>query len=271
MFIHNSLSAFQVTAQILVSAGFFLCVATTLYLLQRVLYRLSVFGPKTIYLSAVVGTPCHELSHFLLCFPFFHKVQKLNLFSPANDGTLGYVSHSYNPRNPWAICGNFFIGIAPIFGGCFVILLATHWLPCGDETLRALKLSQEAYRNVNDLQSFSYALLSCLKQLLIAFFVSFREATTQTLIWFYLSTSIGLHLMPSSADLRGGFWGAVLTGTVLLGVRIILPDSTWHNLLAFVQSQLLSVSLLLTISIFCCLVLGFLLMVIAIVKRRLFS
>lgn len=269
MFIHNTPTVFEATAQILVSAGIFLCVATTLYLLQRLLYRLSIFGPKTIYLSAVIGTPCHELSHFLLCFPFFHKVEKLNLFSPSTDGTLGYVSHSYTPRNPWAICGNFFIGIAPIFGGCVVILLTTHWLPGGDEILRALKLSQETYRNVYDLQSFSYALVSCLKQLLTAFLVSFRAATLQTLIWFYLSASIGLHLMPSTADLRGGFWGSVLTGTVLFGVKIILPDSTWHKLLEVVQSQLLSVSLLLTISIFCCLVLGFLLMVIAIVSRKL--
>jgi hypothetical protein len=70
----------------------------------------------------------HELSHALFCIIFGHKIQEMKLFSPENDGTLGYVNHSYNPKNPYQQIGNFFIGTGPIWGGVLLLYVASYFL-----------------------------------------------------------------------------------------------------------------------------------------------
>jgi len=86
-----------------------------------------LIGHKTyIYLTAP-GTMVHEASHALFALIFLHKVTKVVLFSPTADGTLGYVNHAYDRRSLYQRAGNFFIGSAPIWGGCAVIALCG-WL-----------------------------------------------------------------------------------------------------------------------------------------------
>ena len=79
-------------------------------------------GNAYIYLTAP-GVAVHELSHAFFCLVFRHKINEMKLFSPEDDGTLGYVNHSYNPENYYQRTGNFFIGTGPIWGGIFVLYL----------------------------------------------------------------------------------------------------------------------------------------------------
>lgn len=80
-----------------------------------------------IYLTAP-GTMIHELGHALFCIVFRHKIVRLTLFSPSKDGTLGSVSHSYNPKSLYQRIGNLFIGIGPIIGGTVLLCLLSGWL-----------------------------------------------------------------------------------------------------------------------------------------------
>ena len=65
-----------------------------------------------------LGTAVHELSHALFCVLFGHKITELKLFDPgAAGGSLGYVRHAYNPKNPYHQLGNLFIAIGPIVVG----------------------------------------------------------------------------------------------------------------------------------------------------------
>ena len=82
----------------------------------------NAFGPGGTYLVAWLGTPVHELGHALFCLIFGHKIEEIRFFKPDKDtGTLGFVYHTWNPKNPWHVLGNFFIGIGPVVLGCAVL------------------------------------------------------------------------------------------------------------------------------------------------------
>lgn len=77
-----------------------------------------------IYVFGIIGVPIHELSHYIFCLIFRHKVHKVKLFSPNfKTGVLGYVYHSYNKRSIYQSVGQVFVAIAPMIGGTFLILL----------------------------------------------------------------------------------------------------------------------------------------------------
>ena len=85
-------------------------------------------GRGVLLATSIIGTPVHEMGHALTCLLFGHAITDMSLWQPsAPDGNLGYVTHTYNRRNPYHILGNLFIGIGPIFSGLGVLTLAL-WL-----------------------------------------------------------------------------------------------------------------------------------------------
>lgn len=78
-------------------------------------------GRVLILGTSIIGTPVHECGHALMCLIFGHKIRSMCLWNPkAPDGNLGYVTHSFNMKNPYHQIGNLFIGIGPIFSGLAV-------------------------------------------------------------------------------------------------------------------------------------------------------
>ena len=76
-------------------------------------------------MTAWFGTPVHELGHALMCLLFAHRIEHIRLFSTRHGSAQ--VQHSYNKRNLYAVFGNFWIGLGPIFTGIGMILLLL-WL-----------------------------------------------------------------------------------------------------------------------------------------------
>ena len=82
-------------------------VGFVIFLLNKLFYRLLGGGRFVCYLTGLVGTPIHELSHALMCLLFGHRIVEMRLFRvDGKSGTLGYVSHSYRKSNLYQVLGN---------------------------------------------------------------------------------------------------------------------------------------------------------------------
>ncbi|WP_125980329.1 hypothetical protein [Loigolactobacillus iwatensis] len=83
----------------------------------------SRFGFRSQIYFGWLGIISHELSHLLVAKLFHHQIISVKLVSlRPTDATLGHVEHQYNAKSWYQNLGNFFIGIAPIYG-CSLILL----------------------------------------------------------------------------------------------------------------------------------------------------
>lgn len=175
--------------------------------LQR--QTIKLIGRKAyIFLIAWIGVPIHELGHLIFCLIFGHRVSRVVLFDFDNqDGTLGYVTHSYNKKNIYQSIGNFFIGIAPIFFACFVIYLLGYFLiglrlPLWKQDIAPQTLREMGIGLIPLFQD-SAALLA--KQIF--------NGSWYSLLFLYLSFAIGININLSTADLKHllpGFTALVL-------------------------------------------------------------
>ncbi len=101
-------------------------------------------GYRLIKAVSVLSTPMREVGHAMMAVIFWHRleeVQLLNLSDP--DGEFGFVEHSYNPRNPIALLGNFFYALGPAVLGLVAValtfLICFHGvLPAYFDEIRAL-------------------------------------------------------------------------------------------------------------------------------------
>jgi len=187
----------------------FLILIALLFVIQRLVFLLSekILGGKSIYLSAWIGTPIHELSHALFCCVFGHKIQRIVLFNPDRRGTLGYVTHSYNNRNIWQVMGNFFIGIAPLFGGLLALYIIT-FLMLDNARLLFNTLKSASFTEVNQFK-FS-ELIDLTKKVLNIISEAYTQSPAKVMIWAYLFAAISLHLSPSKEDLKGAWVGFLI-------------------------------------------------------------
>ena len=132
---NGAVSIFQIVWMSFVQLFYLLGVLIASGLLLGYLERLSnlllvrAFGRKGVMLTAWLGTPVHELGHFLMCFLWGHRVTRVKLLQlNSPDGVLGYVEHEYNRNSLYQRVGNFFIGVGPLFSGIAALLLGMYYL-----------------------------------------------------------------------------------------------------------------------------------------------
>lgn len=203
------------------AVSLFFILIVILFILQRLVFALSLrlFGGKAIYISAWIGTPIHELSHAFFCLIFGHKIRRILLFSPDQKGTLGYVTHSYNNRNLWQIMGNFFIGIAPLFGGLLSLYIVS-WCLLDNAGELFLLLQSGLSDGISKLQyenslKLTSAVLEVIEQ-------AYINEPIKVIVWGYCCAAISLHLSPSAEDLKGISGGLLVF--VLLCILLMLSN-----------------------------------------------
>ncbi len=149
-------------------------------------------------LTAVVGTPIHELGHLLMCPLFGHKILRVKLWSPkAENGVYGFVEHSYNRKNPWAQLGNLFIGVGPILSGLGVVVLTL--LICFPAQWSSyLAASSVAVSSGNAGETLQNIL-----SLFLSLPAAFSENWLRSTVGLLLMLSVSLHVSLSWADIKG--------------------------------------------------------------------
>lgn len=173
-----------------------------------------------------IGTPVHEAAHALACLIFGHKILEIKFFIPnSSDGTLGYVSHSYNPKNLYQKMGNFFIGIAPIIAGAGVLSLLLYLLLPSAFT--------SVFRELGD-ADFLGNVGDSLAGIGKAFATLFSYVGTwQWWVFLLLGSFIALHMTLSKADIKGATTGLVVYIALFAVIDVLLAIFSNKALSAF--------------------------------------
>lgn len=197
--VHGILYFFEI---ILYTLGVFVICGLVVSLCERIFTKLvgSGSGYAAIIASSIVGTPIHELGHAIMCLLFWHKINDIKFWqSPTNDGTLGYVNHSYNPKNPYQVFGNMFIAIGPIFSGLSVVMLIL--LLCYPQSLNEYFEASGAL--IENGGSF-FEIFGISLSLVIGVFTEGTVDIWWRILAILLILSVCLHISLSGADIRGG-------------------------------------------------------------------
>ncbi|NOZ63116.1 MAG: hypothetical protein GXO74_15805 [Calditrichaeota bacterium] len=194
---------------------------------NRRLYQIG--GWNALMTTAWIGTPVHELSHFLATVIANHKIVDLQLFKPnKRTGTLGYVSHSYQSDSFYqATFGNAIVSIAPFFGGALAIYLLSSFL-FPDFSLFSDAVPKIKYFPIDkiaeqgSLSAFFRSHLDFFGYLIHVFFSQPMLHSWKLYVFLFIMFGIANHLSPSGPDFDN-FWQPLaffLFGIFLLNLAI---------------------------------------------------
>lgn len=200
--------------------------------LMRVILTRRIFSSKLsryTYLStAVIGTPIHELSHAIACLIFGHKINDIKLFTLNNNGPLGYVSHSYNPRSIYHQVGGFFIAIAPFITALVICLNAFDMNSIHSRILSASNIIDIVI--IASQESLNLVLNSA--------------QTPKQVLTLLLVSIVCFHCIPSNSDFKNAGKGAVYLLVILaifVGAALFIYPTVREPLL-LISSTLLNIS-----------------------------
>jgi hypothetical protein len=192
----------------------------------RITYVKSAGQKLDIIFTGWIGTPVHELGHAIFCILFRHRIVEMKLYSPnSEDGTLGYVNHSYNPNSTYQKIGNFFIGVGPIIFGALVLYAALYYLvPNMNEVFSGIQAqSHTLVKGVRGEYSGVLTIMwSTAKTTLRSLFSIENFSDYRFWIFLYLAISVSSHMQLSPPDIKGARGGLITLVLFFLIVNLII-------------------------------------------------
>ncbi len=220
-------------------------------LLNRMFYSMTNYNKTVLYSTSFIGTPIHELSHALMCIIFMHKIEEIKLFQvDDSNGVLGYVNHSYNKKNLWAVMGNFFIGTAPIICGSLLLFFSLKYLM--PSAYSEMLLYAEDLQTLQG-EGFSLSMITYLLATGLGFIECIIGTFSLTIEWFLfaiIAMCIALHMNLSSADLKGALPSLPFIIIIIVALNLILGNLSTSIYVSYLSFMNMIGSFLMAILIF---------------------
>ncbi len=201
------------------------------------------FGVRLHRITAVIGTPIHELGHLTMNIVFLHKVDEYKLLQfNSSDGQLGYVKYSYNPKSVYQQIGNFFTALGPIICGGFVLYVLMYFL-VNDQYNMVIDETNNIFNQYSglSLSNIFEVLSSYTAEIFKIFFSIDFILSPNFFIFTILSFSVAFHMNLSNADIKNGLKGGSFFLLIILifGVLVSLVST---DLLNKINGVLLSIT-----------------------------
>ncbi len=252
----------NVVIQLLYFIGSVYLVGFLISKLSTVFYRM--FASKTLcYVLGVIGTPIHEISHAIMCLIFGHKITDMKLFQvDENDNKLGYVVHTFNPKNPYHQIGNYFIGVAPILVGTLIIcFLMRIMMPDAFIDVSAF-VDEIAATSKN---GFSFGIIFDALRLIVVLFGHITEGL-MWLLFVVITACISMHMSLSGADIKGSVKAIPLIAVVLFVANFLVYIVSKRAYSAFVNALTTAGMYLISILLLSLLFAGFIVLIAFLIK-----
>ena len=186
-------------------------------------------GQWGTYIVAWLGTPIHELGHAVFCVVFFHRIEEIHFFKPdETTGTLGYVYHKWNPKNPWQVVGNFFIGIGPMVLGSAVLFALFYFLiPDSAGVWGSIGDKINTLGDGSPFTSYLTVFKDSALLILSHIFTWSNLGLWQFWVFLYVSVCIASNVRLSWADVKGSFSaiGCVVLPLMIVSLILMLAGS----------------------------------------------
>jgi len=220
------------------------------------------FGSKGVYFVAWLGTPIHELGHALFCLIFFNKIDDIKFFKPDPvTGTLGYVYHKWNPKNPWHVLGNFFIGVGPVILGCAVLFAIFYFLiPDSSRVWNSINVGVSEIDSSSPVASYLTAFQGSALAIVRLIFTISNLSSWQFWVFLYLSICVASNIRLSWVDIKGSLsgLGCIVLPFFLINLTCLLTGYSNEEFFPYTASLLGAVYSLLILALIVALI-GFVL------------
>ena len=218
--------------------GFILIFGLLLYFISRSTRKAfsnSGHSKLDIYFTAWIGTPVHEIGHAIFCILFGHRIREIKLYSPnSQDGTLGYVNHSFNPQSLYQRIGCFFIGTGPILFGAFVLYTLLYFcLPNSRLVTGIISNTGLTGSGIFELAKNAGSMLTIGLNLLVILFSPENFGKLSFWLFIYLSFCISSHMQLSPSDLKS-MWSGIITILLICLLINFLTILLGFNITAYV-------------------------------------
>lgn len=234
------------------------------------------YSKLSVYGTGLIGTPIHETSHLLMCLVFFHKVNAVKFFQINDeDGVLGYVNHSWNPRNIYQQIGNYFIGVAPIAVGTLIIYFGMQYFLPNTFSQISTYFKEFSFLPSDGIMNIFGNVFTLFGGMMKSMFAEFSIGW-KWWVFMLVSLCIAIHMSLSGADIKGSLVAIPLMIVLLLAVNLVLgliPFGIYDDFLgvmSFGSSFLLCTLILSLVLSVLCLAAGIIIKVVILILRKIF-
>jgi hypothetical protein len=213
----------------------------------------NAFGPGGTYVVAWIGTPIHEIGHAIFCLIFGHKIAEMHLFKPdETTGTIGFVYHKWNPKNPYQVMGNFFIGIGPMVLGSAVLFGLFYFLiPGSHGTWSSIIDNMGSIEKGSSIVTWLIAFKDAALSVITLVFTWSNLGIWQFWVFLYVSISVASNIRLSWADFKGSLSaiGCVIIPILIFTLVLMLAGRGSETFFPYLAPALGLVYSLLTLAL----------------------